>query len=69
MPDAGRPANSLKLEDTMYTVPESDSMGHLLIIATVDSVLHIKTTDVDLRESKSSGGVGGGLERRNALED
>jgi acyl carrier protein len=64
-----RAPDSLTLDDTMQTVPEWDSLGHLSIIAVMDYVLHVKTTDSDLRGFSSIRELVEALKRRNVLEE
>ena len=65
----GLPANSLCMDDTPQTVPQWDSMAHLMIIATVQKDLGIAPNEASLHNFTSIRQLVDRLKARNALED
>lgn len=64
-----REPNSLTLTDTPQSVQEWDSVGHLGMIATIDSVLGVQTDSEDLQTFTSIGQLVNALKTRGALEN
>ncbi len=64
-----RESGSLALTDTPESVEEWDSLGHLSIISTVDTVVGVGADDEELRSFKSLGQLVAALRRRRVLED
>lgn len=64
-----RDAGSLSLEDTPASVEEWDSVGHLSIVATVDSELDVAADSEELQTFDSLGQLVSALKAKGALED
>jgi acyl carrier protein len=63
------PPKSLTLDDTQQTVPQWDSMAHLMIIATVQRDLGVAPNDASLHNFTSIRQLVERLKARKALED
>ena len=64
-----RDPNSLTPQDTPETVQEWDSVGHLTMLATIDSTLGVTLEGEDLQAFTSIGQLLDALKSRKALED
>ena len=64
-----KPAGSITVTDTPDTLAEWDSLGHLEIIGTVDTVLKIPTDCPELQNFTSIGQLVDALKAKGALED
>jgi acyl carrier protein len=64
-----RDPGTIKLEDTRETLPEWDSVGHLSIISTVDSLLDVPVDSPEMQKFQSIGELVGRLKAIKALED
>lgn len=65
----GRDPGSLSREDTPKTVKEWDSMGHLMIISTIDEALEVSVQDEEMRNFQSIAELLDRLHSRGALQD
>ena len=65
----GVPANSLTLDDSPQTVPQWDSLGHLVIIATMERDLGVAPHDASLHNFTSIRQLVERLKALHALED
>jgi acyl carrier protein len=64
-----RDHGSVTLDDTQKTLEEWDSVGHLSIIATIDSALGVSPDEAELRDFTSIRQLVDVLKRKGALED
>jgi acyl carrier protein len=64
-----REPGSITLDDTPETIPEWDSVGHLAILATIDSALGLATDSEEMRNFTSIRQLVELLKTKGALED
>jgi acyl carrier protein len=64
-----REPNTLSLDDTPETVEQWDSLGHLRIIAAMDSCLRVSVNDDELQNFRSLRELVARLKCRGVLEE